>query len=266
MISFLDYFRQGYRYRELIMTMARRELVRKYIGSSIGLMWAVVHPLFMISILWVVFGLGFKAAPARGVPFVVYLTAGLSCWYLFSDIVSGSTGVVMEHAELIKKMPFPSEILPFIKTIVGIVNHAIFIIILIVLIAFHSLPADLYYIQALYYLSAMFAFALGLSWLCASLTPFFKDVEHFIAIILQVGMWYTPVLWDLGMLPEKFHVYFIYNPMFYIVQGFRDSFIYFKPFWCYPKQTAVFWGITFTLLSVGGFSFKRLKDHFPDVL
>jgi ABC-type polysaccharide/polyol phosphate export permease len=136
MISFLDYFRQGYRYRQLIMTMAKRELVRKYIGSSVGLMWAVVHPLFMISILWVVFGLGFKAAPAQGVPFVVYLTAGLSCWYLFSDIVSGSTGVVMEHAELIKKMPFPSQILPFIKTIVGIVNHAIFIIILIGLIAF----------------------------------------------------------------------------------------------------------------------------------
>ena len=130
MISFLDNFRQGYRYRELIITMARRELARKYIGSSIGLMWAVVYPLFMITILWVVFGLGFKAAPAQGVPFVVYLTAGLSCWYLFSDIVSGSTGVVMEHSDLIKKMPFPSQILPFIKTLVATVNHAIFLIIL----------------------------------------------------------------------------------------------------------------------------------------
>jgi len=248
------------------MTMARRELVQKYIGSSIGLMWAVVYPLFMITILWIVFGVGFKAVPARGVPFVVFLTAGLSSWYLFSDIVSGSTGVVMEHGELIKKMPFPSQILPVIKTIVGMVNHAIFIIILIGLIAFHRLPANLYYIQALYYLLALFVLALGLSWLCASLTPFFRDVEHFIAIILQVGMWYTPVFWDLSMLPEKFHIYFIYNPMFYIVQGYRDSFIYFKPFWAYPQQTIVFWGIAVTLLAVGGLSFKRLKHHFPDVL
>ncbi len=266
MTSFLDYFRQGYRYRQLILTMARRELVQKYIGSSIGLVWAIVYPLFMITILWVVFDLGFKAAPAQGVPFVVFLTAGLSSWYLFSDIVSGSTAVVMEHGELIKKMPFPSQILPFIKTIVGMVNHLIFILILFGLMAFHRLPAKLYYIQALYYLLAMFVLALGLSWLFASLTPFFRDVQHFVAILLQVGMWYTPVFWDLGMLPEKFHFYFMYNPMFYIVQGYRDSFIYFKPFWGYPQQTIVFWGIALTFLAVGGLSFKRLKDHFPDVL
>ena len=101
MISFLDNFRQGYRYRELIITMARRELARKYIGSSIGLMWAVVYPLFMITILWVVFGLGFKAAPAQGVPFVVYLTAGLSCWYLFFQLnrcCDGTRGIDQKNA------------------------------------------------------------------------------------------------------------------------------------------------------------------------
>jgi ABC-type polysaccharide/polyol phosphate export permease len=266
MFRFLHFLRTIVSYRRLILSMARRIIIAQYVGSSLGFFWVVIQPLSMISILWAVFGLAFSAQPLNGSPFVVWLTAGLAAWYVFSEVVSGSVGVIIENQNLIKKMAFPSQILPVVKMVTSLVNHMVFILVLLVLLYCHKLSLSFYAFQFFYYLFALLMLALGLSWLGAALNPFFRDVGPFVGLFMQIGMWATPIVWEIKMMPEAVQFYFTLNPMYYIVQGYRDTFIYARPFWDYPQQTCIFWLTTMFFLAAGGYAFKALKPHFADVL
>ncbi len=114
--------------RSLITAMAAREIRAQYVGSSLGLLWTLIHPLVMITVFWCVFSVGFKAKPLNDVPFIVWLTAGLAPWYVFSDIISGSTNIILANSHLVKKTIFSSQILPLVKILSSLVTHAIFLL------------------------------------------------------------------------------------------------------------------------------------------
>lgn len=252
--------------RYLIFSMAKREIATKYIGSSLGFIWTFINPIVMIFIFWFVFSLGFKAKSIQDVPFVVWLTAGMSIWFVFSDIVNGCVSVIIENANLIKKTLFYSPILPIIKIISNTVTHAIFLVILMILIVFQKMPLDFYYLQFLYYLFCMIVLALGIGWATSALNVFIRDIQQVVGISLQIGFWMTPIFWDIHLMPEKVQTILKLNPVFYLIQGYRDSFIYFIPFWRHPYLTLYFWTVTITLFVIGAMIFKKLKPHFADVL
>jgi lipopolysaccharide transport system permease protein/teichoic acid transport system permease protein len=220
----------------------------------------------MIFIFWAVFSVGFKVKPANDVPFVVWLTAGMAIWFVFADIVNGSANVVVANANLIKKTLFHSEILPLIKIASCLITHSIFLIVLFGLIAIQRLPFSFYYFQFIYYLISMVVFALGISWAVSALNVFIRDITQIVGVILQLGFWATPIFWDINIMPSKFQWILKLNPMFYIVQGYRDSFIYFIPFWLHPLQTVFFWAVAIVTFVLGGLIFKNLKPQFAEIL
>ncbi|HMO19231.1 MAG TPA: ABC transporter permease [Oligoflexia bacterium] len=253
--------------RSLISSLAKREVRAQYRGSVLGFLWTIINPLIMIGVFWFVFSVGFKARPMGDVPFVVWLTAGLSVWMFFSEIVLGSTEIIIQNSQLIKKTLFRSQILPLVKILSSLLTHAIFIVILSGLILFEGLPLSWYFLQITYYLFAASVLALGLSWLTSSLTVFIRDIGKITAVLMQIGFWSTPIFWDISIMESpKIQAALRMNPMFYIVQGYRDSFIYFVPFWERSEETINFWCFAIILLVVGGMVFHRLKPHFADVL
>jgi ABC-type polysaccharide/polyol phosphate export permease len=109
--------------------------------------------------------------------------------------------------------------------------------------------------------------ALGIGWLLAALTVFVKDVAQVVAIVLQFGFWLTPIFWEIGMVPEQYRFLFRFNPAWYIVEGYRKSFLYRTPLWEENlPETLWFWGVTLCFLLVGITVFRRLRVHFADVL
>lgn len=112
----------------------------------------------------------------------------------------------------------------------------------------------------------MVVLALGISWIVSALNVFMRDVGQIVAVVLQMGFWATPIFWDIQMMPIGVQTIIKANPMYYIVQGYRESFIYFAPFWHHPIQTLYFWGISITFFITGTMIFKKLKPQFPDVL
>ncbi|MCP3932763.1 MAG: ABC transporter permease [Bacteroidetes bacterium] len=252
--------------RRLIFTMAGREIKSQYVGSALGFFWTVVQPIVMISVFWFVFSVGFKARPMSDVPFVVWLTAGLAPWYFFSDILHGSTGIIVEHAHLVKKTIFYPQILPIIKIVSGLVRHFIFIGVLIVLIFFQKMPLLFTFTQFFYYTFCLIVLALGAGWFCSALNVFLRDINQLVGVALQVGFWLTPIFWDINMMPESVRVVLQLNPLYYIVQGYRDSFIGAVPFWHHPVYTIYFWIITGAVFITGALVFRRLKPQFSDVL
>ena len=252
--------------RSLIISMARRELASQYIGSFFGLFWTFINPLVTIFVFWVIFSVGFKVQPVNDVPFVVWLAAGMSVWFCFADLVNGSTNVVVAYSQLIKKTFFPASILPIVKALSCLFTHGVFLVVVIGLIIFQGMPFKLYWLQAIYYLGCMLVFALGLGWLLSALQVFARDISHIVGVLLQLGFWATPIFWDLKIMPDNLQIFFKLNPMFYIVQGYRESFIYFEPFWHHPLQTLYFWVVALLMLAIGSLVFKRLRPQFSDVL
>jgi len=260
--SFLDFLRTLYLRRFLIYQMAKREISMTHAGSKLGFAWSFIHPLVLILVLWVVFAVGFKSAPAKGIPFAVWLTAGMAVWQTSAEVLMGATGAVRNNPHLVKKVVFPLSILPVVRLVASSLTHTVFLIFLILLIVFYRLPFSIYWFQALYYLTAMCVLALGLTWLTSALNVFVPDTGQLVPVFLQIGFWVTPIFWDLEMMPENLQFLFTLNPMFYVVQGYRDSFLFFVPFWDHWNLTLYFWSLTFVIFVAGALGFQRLKPPF----
>ena len=180
--------------------------------------------------------------------------------------VGGSADVIIGKANLIKKTIFPSQILPVVKLTSSLIAHSIFIVVLLGLILFNRVPLTPYYLQFIYYLFCLSVLGLGLGWAVSALNVFMRDVGQIVGVVLQIGFWATPILWDIRMMPPKIQYIFKLNPMYYIIQGYRDSFIYAVPFWHHPLQTIYFWVTAGFLFLIGAIIFQRLKPQFADVL
>jgi lipopolysaccharide transport system permease protein/teichoic acid transport system permease protein len=112
----------------------------------------------------------------------------------------------------------------------------------------------------------MLVLALGLSWITSALVVFVRDVGQVVLVVLQFGFWATPIFWNLDMMPAQVRMWLKLNPMYYLVQGYRDSFLHFVPFWQHPALTVYFWSVTAVIFIAGAMIFQRLKSSFADVL
>ena len=254
------------KYNHMLRALAAREVAGMYVGSLLGFSWTFIQPAVMILVFWFVFSVGFKTQPLNNVPFVVWLTAGMAPWFAFSAIVASAAGVILQYAHLIKKTVFPSQILVVVKILSNLVGHGAFVLLLVVLILSNAMPLSLYYLQGLYYLFCLLVLAGGIGWLISALNVYARDVGQLVPVILQVGFWATPIFWDASIMPHKVQLWLKLNPLCYIIQGYRDSFIYFVPFWQHGWETLYFWAVTGLFLVGGGWVFSRLKPQFADVL
>lgn len=257
-----------YRSKKLIGQLSINDFKTKYAGSYLGIIWAFVQPMVTILVYWFVFGVGLRSGNILNVPFVLWLVAGLVPWFFFSDAWNGGTGALIDYMYLVKKVVFQIDILPLVKVFSAIFVHGFFVIFTIVLYMCHGYFPDLYVLQIIYYTFCTFVLVLGLSYVTSAIIGFFRDLSQIINIILQVGVWMTPIMWNMdGMaIPGWAAAILRLNPMYYVVTGYRDSFINKVWFWEHPTQTLYFWIVTLFVLGSGAVLFKKLKVHFADVL
>ena len=260
-----------YQNRKLIWKLAKNDFKTRFAGSYLGMVWAFVQPVVTIMVYWFVFEKGFNAKAemlANGVeaPYVLWLTAGIVPWFYFSEALNNGTTALLEYNYLVKKVVFKISILPIIKIIAATFIHGFFVLFMLVLYAGHGYYPDLYTLQLFYYSFCLFVFVLGVSYATCAIIIFFRDLIQIIAIVLQVGMWATPILWKITMIPEEYQILFKLNPVFYIVNGYRSALLEKTWFWEDFYSTMFFWIITAVVFGVGALIFKRLKVHFADVL
>ena len=255
-----------YRNRAILFGLAKNDFKVRYAGSYFGMIWALVQPVVTTLLYWFVFQVGFRSGSVEGIPYVLWLMAGLIPWFYFSEAVSTSANSLIEYSYLVKKVVFHVSILPVVKAVSALFIHAFFLGIVMVIFAFYGYYPDLYALQLLYYLACMFVLVLGLAYIASALMVFFKDLGQIIHILLQIGMWMTPILWQHTMFSPKLQMIMKLNPVYYIVTGYRDSLIHKTAFWQHGTWTIYFWVLAFALLLIGTKLFNKLKTHFADVL
>ena len=199
-------------------------------------------------------------------PFVLFLTAGLVPWFYFTEALNNGTNAMLEYNYLVKKVVFKISILPIIKIIAATFIHIFFVAVLLVVAAMYGYYPSVYTIQLVYYSFCLFVFVLALCYTTCSIVVFFKDLTQIINIALQIGMWATPILWDIRAVSPQWAFFLKINPLVYIVNGYRSA-IYEKE-WFFQDffSTMYFWIATVVLFGIGAAVFKRLKVHFADVL
>jgi teichoic acid transport system permease protein len=261
--------KEVYRNRKLVLSLAKNDFKTKYAGSYLGTIWAFIQPIVTICVYWFVFGMALRAGSGdRGVPFVLWLVAGLVPWFFLQDGLTSGTNALLEYNYLVKKVVFNIRILPVVKVLSAVFVHIFFIVIVLVLYAAMGYLPDLYDLQLIYYSFCILLLILGVTYLTSAVVVFFRDLSQIINICLQVGIWMTPIMWsetDFSM-PSWLLFILRLNPVYYIVQGYRDSLITKTGFWEHPGLTAYFWIFTLVVLLFGTRLFRKLQVHFADVL
>lgn len=260
-----------YQNRNLIWKLAKNDFKTRYAGSFFGIVWAFVQPIVTIAVYWFVFEnrLGIRGELMKNgqeAPYVLWLTAGIIPWFYFTEALTNGTTSLMEYSYLVKKVVFKISIIPIIKIIGATFNHGFFVLFMLVLYGLHGFTPDVYSIQIIYYSFCVFIFVLGLSYATCSIVIFFRDLTQIISIILQVGMWATPILWRFDTIDPRFQIIFKLNPVFYAVNGYRNALLEKSWFWEDFFSTMFFWIITGGIFVLGSLVFKRLKVHFADTL
>jgi ABC-type polysaccharide/polyol phosphate export permease len=166
----------------------------------------------------------------------------------------------------VKKVVFRVSLLPVVRILSLLPAHLFFLGAIILINWVYGYPPTWQTLQLIYYLGALCVLSVGLSWLISDLVPFLKDLAQVVTVLLQVLFWIMPIVWPETNVPKNDRWILFLNPLYYIIQGYRDSLINHVWLWQHPLATAYYWSIAAILFAVGGMVFLRMQTHFADVL
>ena len=214
-----------YQYRKLILLMVKRDLLGRYKGSFAGVLWTVINPLALLLTYWLVFVVILRVrldANGKPIDFVFYILAGLLPWMAFSEALIRSNTCILENPNLVKKVVFPLETLPVIRTLSSGINSLVGVLLLIVLLlgSRGSLHWTVILLPAV--LLPQLLFTVGLGWFLASLGVFVRDTNAIIGLVLTVWMFLCPIVYPQSMVPKALVPWFRLNPFLPVVTGYRN--------------------------------------------
>lgn len=255
-------------YLSLLWDLAKNDFKTKYAGSYLGMIWAFVQPIITITVYWLVFQYGLRmGSSSDDHPYALWFMTGIVPWFFFSEALNSGANCLREYDYLVKKVIFPIKLLPLIKTLSALFVHLVFMIFLSIIYGVYGYFFNIHPLRLLYYVLCLTLLSVGLIYICSAIIVFFKDLGQIINVVLQVGMWATPILWNYkDVVPDSLLWLFKLNPMFYIVEGYRDSMLNDVSLFSHWVQMLYTWALIIILLFCGIRLFHKLEAHFADVL
>jgi lipopolysaccharide transport system permease protein len=256
-----------WRNRDLIRSMARRDVQGRYRGSLGGALWTLLNPLLLMLTYFFVFGIVLRARfggdPSR-FGFVLYFLAGMLPWLAVSETLGRAPNVLLEHRNFVKKLVFPIEILPIIQTLSALVTQmfalAIFLVMLVA--ARGGVPATALWLPVL--LAPQILLALGLGWMLAATGAYVRDLGQVIGFLLTLWFFLTPICYPEASLPGWALPVLGKNPMFALVRGYRAIFLEARA----PEWPALWklWVVGAAAFLAGHAWFHKLRRGLADVV
>ena len=249
------------------ISLAQNDFKSKYASSQLGILWAFVKPVVQACVYIFVFTVIARAAPVGDIyPYAFWLLPGMIAWFFFSDAVMSGANALLEYSYLVKKVKFNIEILPMVKVISSGIVHCFFVMFVLFLYLLWGLPLCITMIQIPYYMICTFIISAVFAKLNCGLVPFFRDFSQILEIILMVLMWACPVMWDISMMPQGIVWVFELNPLYYLIDGYRQSFMNGEWFFQNTRLTVYYWSFVIISWFVTNYLFKKLSPHFADII
>lgn len=207
-------------HREVLWALVLRDLKARYRGSVLGFLWTLLHPLLLMAIYSLVFSVYMRVDIPR---YPIFVFAGLLPWMWFSSAILAGTSSIVDGGSLVKRMPFPPQVLPAAAVTATLVN---FLLALPVLFAF-MIATGLGVTRAVLVLPLIIALqyvlTLGLTILLSMVMVRFRDIHHVVASLLTLWFFLTPVLYPVAFVPESFRAFLWLNPLAPLTVAFQDA-------------------------------------------
>lgn len=252
----------------LIKEFTKREIKEKYVGTSFGNLWILIHPIVMLIIYTVIFSDFMKMklnVQNSQYGYSIYLIPGLLTWNFFGLSIDRLSNSLIEKAGFIKKISIPSYIFQisivlseFMMYLIGIVLGLVFLF----LIHHNITIVSIFVLFIIIFFLLIFTFSLGV--VLSLFVPLFKDLKQLIPIILQIWFWMTPIVYAKSLISQKYPFLIIYNPVYYYIEPMQDIFLYSK----LPSVSTLFieFILSFSILFISLFLYKKLVPEVKDVL
>jgi len=258
------YWMDLWRYRELFYILAWRDIAVRYKQTIIGVLWAVLRPLLTMMIFVVVFGKIAKL-PSEGVPYPIYVFAAMLPWTFFASAFSDASNSLTGNANLISKVYFPRLIIPAASVIVSAVDFMISLLILFALMAWYQYWPSWHMLTLPLFLLLGFFAALGTGFLVSSLNVKYRDFRFVVPFIVQLGVYISPVGFSSSIIPEAYRVFYYFNPMVGVIDGFRWAISGGKTA-LNQTEISLAVGVVALFCVIGIATFRKTEKNFADVI
>jgi len=252
---------------ELIFSLAKRDLLTRYKGSVLGLVWAVVTPIVTIAIFTFIFagifGTRFGASTSTW-DYALYLFCGLIPWTMFQETLQQSATTIINHSNLVKRVVFPLETLPVAQALSALGNQlfATIALLLGVIVIQHQVHVTSFWLPVV--LIPQLLLTIGAAWLIASLGVFLRDIVQGVSLVLMAWMYLTPIIYPESIVPDRFRGWINLNPFTALVRCYRRVFLEGQaPDW---SGLGYFTVVAVVVFVFGYWWFARTRKNFADVL
>ena len=258
------YWKDLWRYRELLVFLSWRDILVRYKQTLIGIMWAVLRPLLTMAVLVLVFS-KLARLPSNGVPYPILVFAGLLPWQFFANAFTEAGSSLIANASMISKIYFPRLIIPFSAVVVGFVDFLISIVILAGMMLWYRFAPSWHIVALPLFALLGFAAALGSGLCVAALNVKYRDFRYIVPFVVQLGTYVSPVGFTSSIVPPQWRTLYSLNPLVGIIDGFRWAIIG-RGIELNSASLLISVGLTSLLLITGIVYFRKTERTFADVI
>lgn len=254
-------WRELWEARELLFFMIWRDVTVRYKQTVLGVAWAVLQPVFSMLVFTVIFG-NLAKLPSDGMPYPIFVYAGLLPWMFFSAAVTNASGSLLNNQALLTKIYLPRLFVPATAVGGGLVDLGVSFGVFAVLMVVYQVPLgwSILALPLLVLLTVVAATGLGL--VLASVTVTYRDFRYVVPFLIQAGLYVSPVIYPISLVPEKWRWVLALNPMSGIIDGFRSSLLGKAWDW---QALGVSSLTAIVLLVYGLFYFRKTERRFADI-
>ncbi len=250
-------------YRELLFNLAARDLKIRYKQSVLGVAWAIVQPFALMVVFSVVFSF-FVHVKTAGIPYPIFSYVALVPWTYFVNTLNFGVSSLVGNANLVSKIYFPREIFPLASLLACLVDFLVASAIFAGMLLYYHIGLTLQILWLPLLVVLQMALMSGLLLVLSAANVFFRDVRLLLPFVLQIGMYVTPIIYPLSLIPARYQLFFSLNPMSGIIDGYRQVIVRGQP----PDLSllALSAVVSLVLLVVGYRYFKGVEMQFADVI
>jgi lipopolysaccharide transport system permease protein len=249
-------------YRELAWVLTERDIKVRYKQTVLGFAWAIIQPVTLMAVFSIFFG-GLAKMPSDGLPYPIFVYAGLLPWTFFSNAIAGSANSLVGSANLLSKVYFPRLFIPFSAVGSGLVDFAIATVILLLMCIWYGVGWSLNLLAAPLLVAGTVFIALGVGVFLAALNVAYRDFRYVIPFLIQFWMFVTPVVYPASLVPEGWRWLLFLNPMAGFIEGFRSAFLG-RPFdW---TAISISLAVAAAAFVIGVAYFQKVERRFADII
>jgi lipopolysaccharide transport system permease protein len=250
-------------YRELLYFFIWRDIKVRYKQTIMGVLWAIIQPLFTMVIFSLFFG-GLAGVPSDDVPYPLFSLAALVPWTFFANALTLGSNSLVNNADMIRKIYFPRLTLPAAAVMAGVLDFVLaFVLLLIMMLLYRQTPTANVIWLPFFVLLALIT-SLGVSFWLSAMNVQFRDIRYTIPFLTQAWLFITPIAYPSSLLSEPWKTLYGLNPMAGVVEGFRWALLGTSTA---PGPITVASTITAVLLLISGvFYFRKMEKTFADVI